>query len=86
MFTITHSRLSFGQAVRAAKRAGSLRQYRRTSTERLAVVSGGTVLRYGNGYADHLPMEWMRPTGQDGATDAGDTQALRDRKWMVAND
>jgi hypothetical protein len=67
MFTLTHSRLSFGQALRAAKRTGSLRQYRRTSCERLAVVSGGTVLRYGNGYADHLPMEWVKPWEQDGS-------------------
>jgi hypothetical protein len=67
MFTLTHSRLSFGQAVRAAKRAGLLRQYRRTSSERLAVVSGGRVLRYGNGYADHLPMEWAKAREHDGA-------------------
>ena len=69
MFTLIHSRLTFGQAVRAAKRAGRWRQYRRTSTERLAAVGNGTVLCWGNGYADHLPMDWAKPREWDGATD-----------------
>ena len=42
-FLWTHSRVSFGQTVRAAKRAGQLRYYQRTMRERIAVLAGGAV-------------------------------------------
>ncbi len=58
-FELQHSRRSFGQAVRRAKRAGRLRQYRRTSTERLAVVGQGEVIRYA-ARTDAPFAEWAR--------------------------
>ncbi len=64
--TLQHSRLSFGQAVRRAKRAGQLRQYRRTSTERVAVVADRQVERLVR--RSEAPfLNWARRPEWDGA-------------------
>ncbi len=79
--TLIHSRLSFGLLVRAAKRSGALRYYRRTAHSRIAVLNGGTVHVFRGQAGDES--DWARPYEHDGATDAGDAHWREDARRIA---
>jgi hypothetical protein len=84
-FTLMHNRLSFGQAVRRAKRTGALRYYRCNAHRRLAVLTDGTFHAFRGHTGLSIDNDWNKPREYDGATDAG-TNWRAEVKLMARND